>query len=408
MNLDQENFLSAYLDAELSPEHRARVEVALLAHPQLAEDHRALASVHDLISTLSRPALPQDLSNSIVAQIESRRHSGAFSLAIAPASLSWLAKSAALAAAAAIVAVSVFAFRAFLREPGQKDPFAHQGPRSDPRPARSLLNSSFPDLPEIVFVPNRPDGSTFVRTPRNQHPLFRAEDVHKVFNVTDLVGRHADRRVGEILESIPRRNRPFARITVTQGILIDPRHPGGGVVFAAVMDDSELQTFTDLLIKSFPDAVEEAEPRPEVVAQLAGIGQMAINPVAAVAELVRPSEAPPTAASVVEVPKEPLVNHQFFPESSGHDPLLDPNQFLGVTDSATDQAGPTPEQERSGPHPSLRNSETVKKTDNTPKIDQAGQAARRDTSAGANFKPRAGSVVLVWVSTPSQIGSKSP
>ena len=113
--------------------------------------------------------------------------------------------------------------------------------------------------------------------------------------VTDIVGGHADRQVGELLEKTPRRTASFGRITVSQGIVIDPDHPGEATVFAVVMDDRELKTFQGELEQSFPSAVEESGPRPEVVTQLAEIGQVSILPGTTVADVLLPNERPSRA-----------------------------------------------------------------------------------------------------------------
>ncbi len=71
-----------------------------------------------------------------------------------------------------------------------------------------------------------------------------------------------------LVQKTPRTDAAYGRITVGQGIVIDPLHPQQATVFALVMNDQELRLFQKKLEQSFPERVEEAEADPVVVAQL--------------------------------------------------------------------------------------------------------------------------------------------
>ena len=107
--------------------------------------------------------------------------------------------------------------------------------------------------------------------------LLESPNLRKVLIVTDVVGGDAGRKVGGLLETTPRRNSTYGRFTVSQGIVIDPDHPGEATVFAVVLDDHELRQLRARLDESFPEKVTEADPRPEVVTE-PGRGRSGLRP----------------------------------------------------------------------------------------------------------------------------------
>ena len=82
MNLDEETFLTAYLDDELDPELRLGVDSALLSSPALVEDLRDLTAVRDLVAGLGRPAPAVDISVAVLSMIRRRSDAGPFSRVI--------------------------------------------------------------------------------------------------------------------------------------------------------------------------------------------------------------------------------------------------------------------------------------------------------------------------------------
>ena len=102
--------------------------------------------------------------------------------------------------------------------------------------------------------------------PRSSRP--RSLSARKVLIVTDVIGGDAEREVGDLIEKTPRRSASYQRYTVTQEIVFDPEHPGEATVYAVVMDERELGQFRSRLRESFPTSVEEADPRPELLAGL--------------------------------------------------------------------------------------------------------------------------------------------
>jgi hypothetical protein len=400
MNLDVETFLTAHLDGEVDPEQRLGVESALVSDPRLAEDLRTLTAVRDLVAGLSRQAHGPDVSAAVVARIERRRVSRPFGLGLVltPAPASWAARAVALvsAAAALIAAATVGLPRANVGPV-----VVRHGRDLEPRrPVPTPVNPS-PVGPAADFVQiadaarETAPGLDDRERERDQEQqrirrLLDSPTIRKVLFVTDIVGGRADRQVGELLERTPRRTATFGRITVTQGVVIDPAHPGEATVFAAVMDDEELKAFQGELNKSFPRAVEESGPRPELVTQLADIGQVAILHGTIVADVLLPNERPSRALRT-EPRMGPDMKARLLVDDTMVGSLSDPSTFDLPDPPPTERAGPTPEQERSGPHPSNRpGARVVDAPAAVPGIDER-QTLRRD-------RPPA-SVVLVWVAT---------
>jgi hypothetical protein len=405
MNFDEETFLTAYLDGELTSGPRERVESSLASDPQLADDLRALAAVRDLVAGLSRPAAPCDLSASVVARI--RRRPGVIAFRSNPfgrvpaGAWSWAGRTAAaLATAAAVVAAVTLGLGRTAPEPLKV--------AQAPRPLLPLLPPGADELPSSYFVaddanlvpavddlaPGRDERERAEEALRLRQ-LLDSPNLHKVIVVTDVLGGGADRKVGEILGQTPRRSAAYGRITVTQGIVVDPEHPGRATVFAVVMDDRELDEFRGLLSRAFKD-VRETEPRPGVVTQLADVGEMAVLPGTLVADLV---DAPPAARdrAIRSTPgKDFAIKSRVVPGGYDADPLHDPTRYRDVAEVAPNADGPTPEQMRSGPHPSL--SELTK----APDAPARNGTERRPPSPSRDDRkpaPRQ-NVVLVWVETP--------
>ena len=106
--------------------------------------------------------------------------------------------------------------------------------------------------------------------------LLDSPNLHRVFIVTDVIGGDASERVDSLLQQTPRGEPRYGRITVSQGIVIDPKHPDQATVFALVMNEQELRQLREKLEETFPDDFEESIAEPGVVTQLADIGQVAV------------------------------------------------------------------------------------------------------------------------------------
>ena len=97
--------------------------------------------------------------------------------------------------------------------------------------------------------------------------------LRRTFFVTDQIDQPALNHVASVVEHTTRHD--YFKITIAQGIVIDPRHPDQATVFALVLDESELATLRGRLQNAFKDRVREDDVDPGVAAQLTDIGQVA-------------------------------------------------------------------------------------------------------------------------------------
>lgn len=386
MNLDEEAFLTAYLDGELDPDQRLRVDSALLTDPALSEDLRDLAAVRDLVSGLSHPGLPVDVSAQVVATIRRRRDAGPLARYVGVTAASWASRAVAItSAAAALVATAsigalspapVGADRAGLARVQDSVPRpdgvrGQEAPSAAPVRPTSLADAGRPASDPAPLAPGR-DERLREREMQRLRALLDSPNLRKIFFVTDVVGGDPSGQVFELLDKkIPRRTASFGQFTVNLGIVNDPAQPGEATVFAVVMDDSELSQLRARLREAFPETVKEADPRPELVTELAEVGQVSVFPGTTVAGLIERTDQPDAAFKADPRTRGGLA--RFEREGPGLDPLPVPD-FV----DATEPAAPPPLLTRGGAQ--------------TP----APPPARR-----AQPEP---SVILVWVAAPRKDG----
>ena len=131
--------------------------------------------------------------------------------------------------------------------------------------------------------------------------------------------------MASVVEQTTRFN--FYKITISQGIVIDPRHPDRATVFALVVGPRELESLRDRLRAALKDRVEETTVEPAVVTQLADIGEVEAWPPSPAAEMAIPRDAAlavqypnaaggggATEAPPVELPKKldrPTINQEY-------------------------------------------------------------------------------------------------
>jgi hypothetical protein len=439
MNLDEETFLSAFLDGELDAEQRLHVESALVADPRLSEHLRALTTVRHLVGGLPRLSLPRDVSAAVVAQLDRRGEMGRLRLVLDTATTFWSSRAAAIfSVAAALVAAATLGV--IWSSPAPPVGRAGRNVVTQP-PTRPSLRSPLPveKAAAITDLPSSRAAGTPLQAAVNGGALLALDrdDLHyeqahesirklldsprlrKVFIVTDVLGGGAVKQVGEILDKTPRHQSSYGRITVSQGIVIDPDNPGQATVFAVVMDDREQEQLHAKLRAAFQDTVKETEPRADVVTQLADIGQVAVLPGTPVAELRFSGDL---TALRDDRAKKPLVSSELYHDTAPEvDPLHNPENRIGVRmadpAAASEKEGPTPEQERSGPHPSLRrhdeepaaSASAVAVAVAEARTGGAGPRTRGEVvRAGERIAERparpGASVVLVWVTSPRQKG----
>ncbi len=384
MTRDDESLLSAYLDGELEPEHRLLVESTLATDARLAEQAQALASVRDLIANLPRPVC-RDLSPAIMQRIGQNPLQPRTWVAHRR---SWSIAGVAAAVLAAIifwphsrpgrrVAVDASAVlgpnRPDLSAAGKSlQPANLAGSAGDALSRRAQANG----LPEQVF--DLDDGSTSVAvafahpTPLNEQARVRKllddPQLRRVFLVADHIVPSAERQVASVVERTTHRD--YFKITVSQGIVVDPLHPGKAFVFAVVLDESELTPFRDRLRKAFNEQVEEHDVDPAVAMHLADIGQVVSFPANPIGDLTIPGSNLALRAAGLGDPNNA-------------------NPDLVAAD--TERDGPTTEQERSSPAIAIARPK---------ESDQKEEAARNVRGGAAEKVARAGPIAGTQVGLP--------
>jgi hypothetical protein len=416
MNVEDESLVSAYIDGQLDPEQLQAVESALLSNPRLSEQLRTLAIVRDLVGGLSRDA-SVDVSNAVLERIRpSRRPWVRLRSTISRFDgRGQRIRTAALLgiAASTIIATTIALSLPMALRHHRSESRANSVPltvavnnlqrASKPDPTRektglgSLEKPSSSDPPKsAVSAPSSVSTSEIAATNASTEisSLDQSRDLESVRKLLDdpnlkrfffvRGGRDGTARlqVASVVEQTT--GSGFYKITIAQGIVIDPRHPEEATVFAVLVKPKELDNFVDKLRLALPDSVEETPVDPRIVTQLADIGQVQAYP----------------AWPGVTIPQEALALRRNVP--GGRDPAAGEIQ--------------TVEPDRSGPVPSDRS----RKTDNGPgsaraKHDDASApmparslepipshdgpqyAAGLPKQAPSSKKPEERIVVLVWV-----------
>ncbi len=286
MTLEDETVLSAYLDGELDPSRRLMVEAALLSSPRLAARLQELSRLRDAIRGLSRPAAPPDLAASVLSRIEEAealRRSRGLARRQTLRRLALLAPFSA-AAAALLIMWGQDALR--LREPELPPrPGGEPSHSVVPAPAVAVHEAPAPDAVPTPVAPAEVSVSLLGEPDPEAEKLARDEqgrfqemlgrfDVQRFLLVVDRVDDASLRRVEEAIGLTHRTHPRHAEFRVAQGLALDPEHPGEAVIFAVVLDDTELRRFRRNMEDQFPGSgLAEAEPvAPALIAQLSEAG----------------------------------------------------------------------------------------------------------------------------------------
>ncbi len=276
MTLDDDSILSAYLDGQLGPEQQQAVESALFADPQLAEELRGLAFLRDLMAGLSREASP-DVTSRVMRRVRRRAPLGAADgdrcVGPVPRRRRWPRSPPVWSRSCPSPGSS----RSAADRPAAADrPSWCMAPRPRRRPGRSSPRPSgrlSPCIPPARVRPRRSGPGSAARRRRSRagdRPAAPGELVHvreyldnpqlrRIFLVSDLEDGSAQQQVASVVEQTTRFN--FYKITISQGIVIDPRHPDRATVFALVVGPRELESLRDRLRAALNDRVEETDRR---------------------------------------------------------------------------------------------------------------------------------------------------
>jgi len=304
MSCDDDTFLGAYMDGQLDSEQQQLVESALVSSPQLAERLRRLSAVRDLVVGLRRDGCV-DVTSRVMARIHStgRPQSQRFarrqwSSQLRP--IAAVAGTTTVAAGIILVVTLVTSVQPRLRrgEPSVRNSVdttiadsksdiiiaatddraitvaVEPGPSLRPRGiSQSIARDTSPALLDPHGDPARD---------RDAHPSTGDLELsrrfldnpyqRRFFMVRNGRDGTAQQQVSRIVEHTTRFG--FFKITVSQGIVIDPRHPDEATVFALLVGPTDFDRFREQLKVAFSDLVEETPSDPAIVTQLADIGQV--------------------------------------------------------------------------------------------------------------------------------------
>jgi hypothetical protein len=374
MNLDDESYLSAYLDGELDPADRLAVEWSIESSPILAERLRHLAQARDAVDGLDRPAIPRDLAPGLVARISADRRRARLRSLAGPVR-SAAAFAAVFAVAACMLVASVLMFRA-THETTVADRATPKLPNPNPNPNPNPIRPDVDPAPRThQSIPSLADAApspsplaligsdrTLVARPRLEPPappgeaqergdrrlverMLERPRVRRIVIVTDVID--AADRVKDLIQEDARRTPEYARITICQDIIIDPDHAEAAEVFAVPMDDRVHRSFVERLRGRFPDLVEEGCPSVGLVTQLSEVGRVAVfhgteaaplgDPPAEFRPIVANRADPPAPAIVAPEPRRPhrpITRPEPDPVVAKADPIDAENRpdFVGPTD----------------------------------------------------------------------------
>jgi hypothetical protein len=281
MNLDDETILSAYLDDELDPAVRAEVAALLDADPALTERLDGLTVVHNAVAGLSRPAHGFSLSGLVMARIESaesvRRRRPLY----------WLATAASVA----------FAFALSVRSGllGPARPAVEVLPtivsNDVPTPSAPRVHGTESVASKAIVAPTtelpKPLGPVADPAEEGRQRVFEILDrpgMTLILVVTEVIDPTAGNRVHSLLRDSARKEVDFGRLTIPQGIVIDPEHPNHADVFAVDMDEPEREQFLSKVAHEFDSATHPATVQytglvsdPRLATQLAQIGDIVVG-----------------------------------------------------------------------------------------------------------------------------------
>jgi hypothetical protein len=320
MSSDDDTILSAYMDGLLDAAQQQRVESALVASPRLSENLRALSAVRDLVAGLPRDA-GVDVSPEVMRRIRSLGRSPS-RLGQSRSGAVWARRIAVGAGSVAVAAAILLMVMVLFSVPGNHGAAtaSHKAIDNVIADSEPGANSRLTDERGVSVAVD--SGSSALRTaeaksesldtvsPADEQrtALAVALDTSSSYDDQQLARRMldspaerrlfvvkngADGKIQQQVASIVERTSRFGffKITVSQGIVIDPRHPDEATVFALLVSPKELGRLHDQLKNVIPDAVEESHADPGIVTQLADIGRVKQFAPVPTAEPATPGEA---------------------------------------------------------------------------------------------------------------------
>jgi anti-sigma factor RsiW len=391
MSIDENTILSAYLDRQLDLDQERLVESALATDAGLAEELRALTLVHEMVSGLPRDN-SVDVSSRVMERILGRNNAPEGVRAPAAqikrhrrrlAVTGWLTAAAALLIATTLAMVHTNRVRGRGINGHRANQASVAGATlgstivtpasvattsgSPAQPAsgnsnRSDHSSSGPVKPVgdggigLAAAGGRPLDSDL----QDVRQLLDDPSLRRFFFVRNSRDGKVEQQVATVVEKTVHHG--YFKMTISQGLVIDPRHPDEATVFTLVVNPGELDDLRNQLQIALADQVEERPADPRVVTQLADVGPV---------ELARPA-----SPAAVSIPGERLAF------STPH---------AGTTDDGV--ATPVPARSRAPTDEQYRSAPIPRPGSRSPATD-SNYGKRRDAAKPAE------SVVVVWVYKP--------
>jgi len=193
--------------------------------------------------------------------------------------------------------------------------------------------------------------------------------------VTDVLDPAARDRVNTLLRETPRKNPDFGRLTIAQGLVVDPENPNEAEVYPVVMDERERLQFLAKLNNEFTTVIDEPNLDPTLGMHLAEVGEVKLESGrAAAAGLGNPPDATAIQAVRTHNPASDLPSSPYSDD--------DPHVPLERNDVAS----------RSSPAVSPGAIETVHAV-------KPGPNARIGSVRPRMARPEPPALVLVWVTS---------
>lgn len=350
MNFDDSQ-LSAFFDEELDPGDRQLVAWNVESSPEMLQQLVDFRSVQTAIAGLDRPSIPLDLSATVLLQLTHAQPRRGPSLGQA-------GRFAAMIVGMGSVAASLLVALFLLYRPLHDDPGPALFADGNAAPAQNLPHTSVSTATspaasrvEAPAIASKPPAPRTLRTqanvpaqasilsvgkasgvggpdparPGQVDAMLGHRKVLRALIVTDVLDRTSE-QVRTLIEQDAAREPEFGRITLAQGIVIDPDQPGQAEVYSVVMSQASTEPFLRQLARAFPDVRIEPEAAPATVSHLTEVGQVAVF------SGVRPAPlgAPPDGISQWVAAKGAAAAGYFPPPA----PLLDPLQGGELVTSA--------------------------------------------------------------------------
>ena len=294
MNLDDDSYLSAYLDDELDPADRLAIEWSVESSPPLGEQLRSLSLARDSVAGLDRPGIPRDLAPIVVARLASNRRKARIQALGRPVRVT-LAFSGFSAIAASLIFALILLNHSLhptdqpaVVAQGQEDPANRPHPvvvpanlkstepasKEPPLMARAGTTPTPPTIDQPTLAASPVDEAKEQADRKSMARMLEREHVRRIVIVTDVID--AADRVNQLIHQDARKAPEYARVTICQDIVLDSGHAEAAEVFAVPMNERDRRSFVNRLSQQFPDLVEERDSRPELITRLSEVGQVAI------------------------------------------------------------------------------------------------------------------------------------